>query len=185
MYTRQTWKCNTDNSTSIRRWNVAPEYQRRRSATCRCCPRPRNASRQSAHDEAAQQSFDQLKLALTSPPALAIPLDSGEFILDTDASQGTIGAVLSQIQDGVERVVAYASRRLDRREANYCHLQRITRSGLLFLRYFRQYLLGREFRVRTDHSALTWLKRTPDPIGQQARWLEIMEEFHFTIEHRR
>jgi len=132
MYTRQTWKCNTDNSTSIRRWNVAPEYQRRRSATCRCCPRPRNASRQSAHDEAAQQSFDQLKLALTSPPALAIPLDSGEFILDTDASQGTIGAVLSQIQDGVERVVAYASRRLDRREANYCHLQRITRSGLLF-----------------------------------------------------
>jgi len=53
-----------------------------------------------------------------------------------------------------------------------------------FLQYFRQYLLERRFRIRTDHSALTWLKRTPDPIGQQARWLEIMEEFDFVIEHR-
>ena len=46
------------------------------------------------------------------------------------------------------------------------------------------FLLGREFRIRTDHSALTWLKHTPEPIGQQARWLEIMEEFSFTIQHR-
>ena len=53
-----------------------------------------------------------------------------------------------------------------------------------FMRYFRQYLMGRMFLVRTDHSALTWLRRTPEPIGQQARWLEVMEEFHFRIEHR-
>jgi len=52
------------------------------------------------------------------------------------------------------------------------------------LRYFKQYLLGRRFVIRTDHSALTWLRRTPDPIGQQGRWLEIMEEFDFVIEHR-
>ena len=134
--------------------------------------------------EEAQRSFDQLKSALTSPPILAMPMDSGGFILDTDAANGTIGAVLSQIQDGQERVIAYASRRLDRREMNYC----VTRKELLavvhFLRYFRQYLLGREFRIRTDHSALTWLKHTPEPVGQQARWLEIMEEFCFTIEHR-
>jgi len=38
--------------------------------------------------------------------------------------------------------------------------------------------------IRTDHFALTWLRRTPDPIGQQGRWLEIMEEFDFVIEHR-
>ena len=134
--------------------------------------------------EEAQKSFDQLKSMLTSPPILAMPTDSGEFILDTDAANETIGAVLSQIQDGQERVIAYASRRLDRREMNYC----VTRKELLavvhFLRYFRQYLLGHEFRIRTDHSALTWLKRTPEPVGQQARWLEIMEEFCFTIEYR-
>ena len=132
----------------------------------------------------AQQSFDALKTALTTPPILAMPNDVGLFTLDTDASDHSIGAVLSQEQHGVERVIAYASRSLDRREQNYC----VTRKELLavvhFLRYFKQYLLGRKFRIRTDHAALTWLKRTPDPIGQQARWLELMEEFDFSIEHR-
>jgi len=45
-------------------------------------------------------------------------------------------------------------------------------------------LLGKHFKIMTDHAALTWLRKTPDPIGQQARWLEQMEEFDFTVEHR-
>ena len=48
----------------------------------------------------------------------------------------------------------------------------------------KQYLLGRQFVVRTDHAALSWLRKTPDPIGQQARWLEQIEEYTFRIEHR-
>ena len=52
-----------------------------------------------------------------------------------------------------------------------------------FVKKFRQYLLGRPFRVRSDHAALQWLKKTPEPIGQQARWLEILEEFDYSIEH--
>jgi len=132
----------------------------------------------------AQESFLRLKSALTNPPVLAMPQDEGGFILDTDASDTAIGAVLSQKQGGMERVIAYASRRLDRRETNYC----VTRKELLavvhFMKYFRQYLLGRTFVVRTDCSALTWLRRTPDPVGQQARWLEVMEEYQFSIEHR-
>jgi len=83
-----------------------------------------------------------------------------------------------------ERVVAYANRRLDKKETWYC----VTRKELLavvhFARYFRPYLLGKVFKVRTEHSALSWLRRTPDPIGQKARWLEILEEFAFSIEHR-
>ena len=63
----------------------------------------------------AQDSFEELKAALTSPPILAMPQDEGVFILDTDASADAIGAVLSQEQNGVERVIAYASRALDKR----------------------------------------------------------------------
>ena len=97
-----------------------------------------------------------------------MPTDKDEFTLDTDASEFAIGAVLSQKQDGVKRVIAYASRSLDRREQNYC----VTRKELLaivhFLTFFKQYFLGRRFRVRTDHAALAWLRHTPNPIGQQA-----------------
>ena len=53
-----------------------------------------------------------------------------------------------------------------------------------FCKYFRQYLLGREFIVRTDHSALSWLRKMSEPIGQQSRWLEILKEFTFTVQHR-
>lgn len=44
--------------------------------------------------------------------------------------------------------------------------------------------MGAKFRVRTDHAALLWLRRMPEPVGQQARWLEIMEEYDFAVEHR-
>lgn len=129
-------------------------------------------------------AFEALRFALMSPPILAMPNDVDAFILDTDASDQTIVAVLSQVQDGVERVIAYASRSLDKREINYC----ITRKELLAivysLRYFKQYLMGRVFKIRTDHAPLTWLRHTPDPVGQQARWLEIMEEYEFQVEHR-
>ena len=132
----------------------------------------------------AQQSFYRLKEELMSPPILAMPDEEGQFTLDTDASYDAIGAVLSLQQKGEERVISYASKSLEKRERNYC----VTRKELLavvhFLKYIKQYLLGRKFRVRTDHAALTWLKKTPEPIGQQARWLEQMQEYDFSIEHR-
>jgi len=53
-----------------------------------------------------------------------------------------------------------------------------------FVQHFKQYLLGRQFAVRTYHSALSWLKKTPEPIGQNARWLEILGEYDFVIRHR-
>jgi len=126
-------------------------------------------------DKSYQVSFDTLKKCPTSTPLLAMPNDNDMFILDTDASQYAIGAVLSQLQEGVQRPVAYASRKLSK--VNYC----VTRKELLaivhFLKYFHHYLLGCKFRVRTDHAALQWLRRMPDPVGQQARCIGYMEEF--------
>ena len=135
--------------------------------------------------EDCQKAFDALKKALVSPPILTLPNDKDMFVLDTDAADGSIGAVLSQVLDGEERVVAYAGRALNRNEVNYC----ITRKELLaivhFTKLFRQYLLGRKFMIRTDHAALSWLQKTPEPIGQNARWLEQLGEYDFTICHRK
>src|SRR5437867_1727832 len=134
--------------------------------------------------EECEVAFEELKKRLITSPILAMPNDDGEFRLDTDASNYAIGAVLSQVQNGEERVIAYASRTLSRPERNYCVTRRELLAIVYFVKQFRSYLLGREFLIRTDHSALRWLKLTPEPIGQQARWLEKLEEFQYKIEHR-
>jgi len=92
-------------------------------------------------DDEHQRSFDELKARLTTSPILAMPTDNDPFVLDTDASGHAIGAVLSQVQGGCERVVAYASRTLDRREQNYCVTRRELLAVVHFVRYFKQYLL--------------------------------------------
>jgi len=66
------------------------------------------------------RAFVRLKYALISSPILAMPNDTDPFLLDTDACDVSIGAVLSQVQNGVERVIAYASRSLSKPERNYC-----------------------------------------------------------------
>lgn len=70
-------------------------------------------------DEACQRAFVELKTHLISAPILAYPDPKKVFILDTDASDFGIGAVLSQEVEGLERVVAYASRALSKAERRY------------------------------------------------------------------
>ena len=60
--------------------------------------------------EDCQLAFEKLKESLCNPPILAYPDFSLPFILDCDASGKSIGAVLSQVQGGKERVIAYASK---------------------------------------------------------------------------
>ncbi|KAJ8008876.1 hypothetical protein DPEC_G00082990 [Dallia pectoralis] len=112
-----------------------------------------------------QEAFEQLKSRLTSAPVLGYPLDSGQLLLDTDASDWGIGAVLSQVQEGEERVLAYGSRRLSATEQNYCTTRRELLAAVEFTSHFRQYLLGRSFIIRTDHSSLRWLTRMREPEG--------------------
>jgi len=52
------------------------------------------------------------------------------------------------------------------------------------LKKYPQHLLGRDVTVRTDHAALTYVYRMPEPIGQQGRWLDLLSEFQPKIEHR-
>ena len=69
-----------------------------------------------------EEAFQTLKAKLTEAPILAYPSPdpNARYILDTDASNVGIGAVLSQVQNGVERVIAYASQTLSRSQRNYC-----------------------------------------------------------------
>ena len=135
--------------------------------------------------EEQDEAFCRLKDALTSAPVLGMPRNEGTFFLDTDSSDFGLGSVLSQLQDGREAVISYASRALSRAEQNYDVTMKELLAVVCGLKTFKQYLLGRRFVVRTDHAALQWLRKTPEPLGQQAkRWLTIIEMFDFEICHR-
>ncbi|CAC5414109.1 unnamed protein product [Mytilus coruscus] len=92
-----------------------------------------------------QQSFEELKTSLIS--AL--------FILDTDASNVGMGAVLSQLQDGVEKVIYYFSKTFSRSERKY--FRRELLAVVASIKHFHHYLYGKYFKVRSDHGALSWL----------------------------
>jgi len=71
------------------------------------------------------------------------------------------------LQNGKEVVIAYASRSLSNAERNYDTTKRELLAVTFGLRTFRQYLLGRKFTIRTDHSALQLLRKTPEPMAQR------------------
>jgi len=72
----------------------------------------------------AETAFQALKDALCTAPVLGYPRPGEKFIVDTDASNVGIGDVLSQVQEGGERVVAYFSKTLSKAERNYCVTRR-------------------------------------------------------------
>jgi len=98
-------------------------------------------------------------------------------VVDCDACETGLGAVLQQWQDGQLCVIAYASRTLTPAERVYCMTRKEQLAMVYGLRQFRLYILGHRTVVRSEHAALTYLKRAREPVGQQARWLDFMEQF--------
>lgn len=136
-------------------------------------------------DYNCQEAFDKLRQKLVSAPILAFPDYTKAFILDTDASDTCIGAVLSQLDDeGAKRVVAYASCTLSQAERKYCVTRKELLAVVTFIKHFRPHLLGRHFTLWMDHGSQTWLTRFKEPEGQLARWLEKLQEYDFDILHR-
>ena len=132
-----------------------------------------------------EEAFNKLKGKLVSSPILSFPEEHGQFILDTDASNHGIGAVLSQVQNGSKKVIAYFSRVLNKAERNYCITRRELLAIVASVKSFHHYLYGRKFQIRTDHISLKWLLSFKDLEGQLARWLERLQQYEFEIIHRK
>ena len=137
-----------------------------------------------------RDAFKKLKEILTSQSVMAYPKDSGLLILDTDASGTGIGATLSQLQlcektgKEEERPIAHASKSMNKAQRQYCVTRKELLAVVYFVQHFRHYLLGRDFVIRTDHSALRWVMSFKDPRDQMARWLEVLSQYRFKIVHR-
>ena len=130
-----------------------------------------------------QVAFDRLRLELATAPVLPFPKYDSPFIVDTDASNKSLGAVLSNIVDGVERPIVFQSRSLSRTETNYSTTKREALGIVQALKWFKPYIWGLHFIVRTDHSSLRWLFRQNSD-GMTFRMLQHVQEYDFTIVHR-
>jgi hypothetical protein len=137
-------------------------------------------------NDECQLAFQKLKEALSSAPILAYPTANDQFIIDCDASHDTIGAVLSQKQDGIERVIAYASKKLTSTQRQYCITRKELFAVYYFVHYFKHYLLGRRFICRTDHRALSWMLNWRNPnTSQYCKWKQELEVFDMMVQYRK
>lgn len=130
-------------------------------------------------------AFDELKDKLLSPPILAYANYQEPFKLHTDASTTGLGAVLYQTQEGVDRVIAYASRSLRNSERRYpAHKLEFLALKWAITEKFHDYLYGGNFDVYTDNNPLTYVLTTAklDATGQ--RWLASLSNYNFKMFYR-
>lgn len=134
-----------------------------------------------AEQEAA---FETIKRVLTTRPVLAIFDPTLPTELHTDASSMAVGAILLQLHDGVQRVVAYFSKQTTMEQRQYHSYELETMAVVYALHHFRVYLLGLHFTVVSDCNALrtTFAKR--DLIPRVGRWWLQVQEFTFDIKYR-
>ncbi|KAJ1184471.1 hypothetical protein NDU88_001277 [Pleurodeles waltl] len=135
--------------------------------------------------EACQKAFDSLKEAMCTAPVLKAPDYSQEFIVQTDASEHGIGAVLAQLnEEGSDQPVVFISRRLLPREQRWSAIEREAFAVIWVLKKLRPYLFGTHFRVQTDHRPLRWLMQMGGENPKLLRWSISLQGIDFTMEHR-
>ncbi|CAN2387863.1 Reverse transcriptase (RNA-dependent DNA polymerase), partial [Pristimantis euphronides] len=108
-----------------------------------------------------EEAFQKLKHLLTTAPILGYADFEQPFLLHTDGSLYGLGAVLSQIQEGKERVIAYGSRSLRESERNPSNYSSFKLELLALVwaltEKFAEYLTGAEVIVKTDNNPLAHL----------------------------
>lgn len=123
---------------------------------------------------------------LTDEPVLAIFDPELPTELHTDASSIGYGGILMQTQkDGRKKVVAYFSKVTVGAESKYHSYELETLAVVKSLQYFRQYLIGKHFKIITDCNALKMTQRKKDLQPRVARWWIYMQDYDFTLEYRK
>ncbi|MBW0562313.1 hypothetical protein O181_102028 [Austropuccinia psidii MF-1] len=137
-------------------------------------------------NEEALSQFQILKEAFTTAPIPSHFTPSLPNIVETDASDYSLGAVLSQVNDSGKHSIAFDSRKLLPDELNYeVHDKELL--GIIWaLKCWRAFLLSlsNPFEVLTDHSSLWYFMSSKVLTCRQAHWAEFLSDFHFIITYR-
>ena len=136
--------------------------------------------------ENEQKAFEVLKHELLHPKVLRQPDYEKTFILDTDASNIGIGAVLTQNFEDGEHPVIFLSRRLKDAEMNYSISEKEMLAALWAMEQLHYYLYGRKFILRTDHKALLAFNVKGEVKSRRIeRWYYRLQAYAFTVVYRK
>ena len=130
--------------------------------------------------EEAENAFKCLKKALSTTPVLALPDFSQPFVVETDASNFGIGAVL--VQNG--RPVAFYSHGLPQMKAPKSAYEIELLAIVMAVQKWKHYLTHRPFMIRSDQMSLKYLWEQKEIPSQYAKWLVKLMGFQFTVEYR-
>ena len=105
-----------------------------------------------------------------------------DFIVITDASDRAIGGILGQEDEKgrIKTIYAY-SKSLDGAQKNYTVTEKELLTIIMCLERFKHYLLGKPFKLKTDHKALEYLWSFKNPPNRFIRWALRLQEFNFNI----
>lgn len=134
----------------------------------------------------AEKAFVKIKQLLISTPILVPPDFSQEFTLQTDASDVAVAGVLTQMQKGSEKVIAYFSQKLTATQQRYHASEKEALAAILAIDHFRGYIEGSHFTLITDSSALTYIMTTRWKTSSRlSRWSLILQQYDVSILHRK
>jgi hypothetical protein len=135
---------------------------------------------------AHQEAFDELKRRLREAPVLALPDPNRAFVVNTHASDFATGAVLQQDFGSGLQPIAYLSHKMVPAQTRYPTHDKEMLAIVNMLAEWRPHLQGRQpftIRIRTDHNSLQYFMTKSVLTARQARWLDQLAEFDFTIEY--
>lgn len=138
--------------------------------------------------ETHTSAVNEIKQRIMSPPVLAYFNPELPTIVTCDSSQYAVGCHLSQMHNGIEKPVAFASRSLSEVERKYSASEREALACIFACEHWHIYLYGRKFVLRTDHEALKCLLLTSGSGHKPLRiyrWSDRLLEYNFTVEHVR
>jgi len=137
------------------------------------------------YGQAQEALFCHLKKLLVYAHVLAFPDFSQQFILETDASEKGLGAILTQKQsDGSTPPIAYASRALQQHEKKYGATELEALGVVWLVKHFCHYLYSHQCIVYTDHKPLRSLLNTPHPSRKLARWELALQKVDLVLHNR-
>ena len=131
-----------------------------------------------------EEATEFLRTQITSAPILAFPDFSQPFILTTDASTTSLGAVLSQMQNGKKHPISYYSRTLNSSESKWESFERELYAIVCAVKHYKGILLNHKFEIRTDNSACTHVLTTADLKPKIARWAVQLGEYDYNVTHK-